>query len=155
MALWATFLQKQFLSLHGRQLGLFKDILGPSAQTFPETILGGDGFHGVLWSTSDSLTAAGSTQAGALVLTSMWNRLTTVGASTGVQLAILQPGMGQIIVHDGTSNLTVYPNTGDVSGVTIDGVAAATGVTLTAGRRGWYMCTTAGTIVSGYWLKSA
>lgn len=155
MALWSTFIKKQTVSLHGRMLVLFRHVLNPTAETFPESFLGGDGFHDVLRSEADSLTAAGTTQAGALVLTAVMNRLSTVASSSGVQLPIMHPGMIVWVVNDGANPVTVYPNTGDVSGATIDGVAAATGVTLTNARRGWYACFTGGTIVSGYQAKSA
>ncbi len=151
MSLWSSLPNKMAVSIHGMTVGLYRHVIAASLGTWPESFIAGVGLHDVLRSEADGLTAAGTTQAGATVLPAVMNRLTTVGASSGVALPIMLPGMVVYVVHDGVSNVLVYPNLGD-TGATIDGGAS---VTLTAGRRGWYACFTAGTIVSGYMLKSA
>lgn len=89
---------------------------------------------------SNALTAAGTNQATALVLPSNINRFTTVASGTGVVLpAATKPGQILYIYNAGANVLKVYGNGSD----TIDGVAGATGVSLTNALRCMYTCTAA------------
>lgn len=136
------FLNVNFLSLHGRLLGLFRGIISPG-----DAFLGGDGFMGIIETVSDGLTAhAGGGQTNALALTATINRVTTVAtAADSVRLPASQPGMTVTVINDAASNsMTVYGAGTD----TIDGVATGTGNALAAGHRGVYKCYTAGKWVS-------
>lgn len=96
-------------------------------------------------STATGLTAAGSNQATALALTKQINVITTAAASTGVTLpAASTVGVGGFVVifNAGANAIKVYGAVG--SSDTIDGVAAATGVTLTNALRCEYYVTAAG-----------
>lgn len=95
-------------------------------------------------SSSNTLTALGTTRATGLQLFSRVNNVTTAAASTGVVLPPGNPGSRVLIFHNGVSNIKVYGFGAD----TIDGVAAATGVTLTAGARCEYVCVATGVIIS-------
>lgn len=142
MALWSTFLNKAFLSLHGRRLGLFSGITGARVD---DSVLAGDGFHGCLFSTADSITAhAGGGQAGAVNLTAFINRVTTVAtAADSVALPPSQPGMMVTVINDAALNsMQVFGNYAEAA--TIDGVATGTGNALAAAHRGVYVCVTAG-----------
>ena len=69
--------------------------------------------HLVCVSISDSLTAAGSTAAGALALTSNVNNVTTTASGTGVRLpAQAAPGARIVVLNNGASALLPYPPTG-------------------------------------------
>lgn len=153
MATWATVLNKNFLSLHGRKLGLFQGFISAGAVQ-DDTMLGGYGFHGILQSVSDGLTAhSGGGQTNALKLTAMINRVTTVGAAAdSVRLPPSQPGMTVTVINDAAVNsMTVYGDGTD----TIDGVATGTGNALAAAHRGVYVCYAAGTWVSYGSAKAA
>lgn len=96
-------------------------------------------------STATGLTAAGTTQANALVLTKAINVITTAAASTGVVLpSAASVGIGGdiIIFNYGASPIKVYGAVGTTD--TIDTIAAATGVTLTNALRCMYFVTAAG-----------
>ncbi len=89
------------------------------------------------------LTAAGTTQANALVLTKAINVVATAAASTGVLLPddILVGIGGTVeIFNDGANAIKVYGTGSD----TIDGTAGATGVTLTNAKRCAYTVVSAG-----------
>lgn len=144
-----AFLNRNYLSLHGRVLGLFRGLI-----TAGDSFLGGDGFQGVLKSTADTLTATGATQATALALTALVNRFSTVAAGTGAALPPSAPGMEVIVANDGASALQVYPNTSD-TGATIDSVAAVTGVPITAAKRTTFICTSAGVWITLEGTKTA
>jgi Protein of unknown function (DUF2793) len=64
---------------------------------------------------SDALTAAGTTQGGALALTTEYNRVTVVtGANKGVKLPAALSGMRVVVFNaDGADPLDVYPASGD------------------------------------------
>lgn len=88
---------------------------------------------------STGLTAVGSTQGTALVLPSDFNVISTAAASTG---AIL-PATGYqyqvcdtiIIANHGANAITVYPPVGG----TIGTASANTGISLPAGKVGWFL----------------
>jgi hypothetical protein len=95
------------------------------------------------FSVATGLTAAGTTQANALALTKDINVISTAAASTGVVLpsaATVGIGGYVVIFHDGANAIKVYGAGSD----TIDGVAGATGVTLTNAKRCEYFVTAAG-----------
>lgn len=92
------------------------------------------------FSAIDALTATGTNQGTALVVTAMQNRFTTVATSTGAILPIAVAGMSVVIINAGANGLQVYGNGSD----TINGIAGATGVTLAAGKTADYITTVAG-----------
>jgi len=143
-----AFLNKNFLSLHGRVLGLFRGVISPG-----DSYLGGDSFQGVLESTADTLTAhSGGGQASALPLTAAINRVTTVAAAAdSVLLPPSQPGMTISVINDGANALQVFGTSPD----TIDAAATGTGVALTAAHRAYYVCVTAGAWQSNAGTKSS
>lgn len=98
-------------------------------------------------STSNALTAVGTNRATALALVSSVNVIASAAASTGVVLpAAATVGIGGkvVIFHNGANAIKVYAAGSD----TIDGVAAATGVTLTNALRCEYFVTAALTYIS-------
>ena len=84
------------------------------------------------FSSSGSLTAAGSTIADALALTSFVNLVGTAAASTGVKLPIDCP-IGQVvyIANNGANSLKVYAQSSQTLNTTI---AGATGTTVTTAQ---------------------
>ena len=66
----------------------------------------------VAYGVSSALTAAGSTQGTALLLTRPINDVTTVAASTGVVLPAATAGMRIVIRNGGANSLNVYPASG-------------------------------------------
>lgn len=96
---------------------------------------------------SNGLTAVGTTRATGLQLTSRINNITTAASGTGVVLPLGIPGTRVTLFNNGAQTVQVYGSGSD----TIDGVAAATGVPLTAGAtagRCEYVCVAAGVILS-------
>jgi hypothetical protein len=102
----------------------------------------GTGYAGSFqtFSSKDALTATGSNQGTALLITAMQSRFTTVAASTGAILPVAVAGMDLTIINAGANGLQVYGNGTD----TINGTAGATGVTLAAGKTAQYITTVAG-----------
>jgi hypothetical protein len=100
----------------------------------------------VIVSTSNSITAAGTTQSDATQLTKSINIVTTVPASSGVKLPSAEAGM-RIIVRNSTSTaLNVYPNTG----AAIEPALANAAYTLNATTSMEFFCSTGG--ASGQWF---
>lgn len=93
-----------------------------------------------LTSIGAALTAAGTNQATALALTSQVNRVGTAAAGTGVQLPAAVVGQHITVFNDGANPIKVYGAGTD----TVDGAAAATGVTLTNAKRAIFYCLSAG-----------
>lgn len=85
------------------------------------------------------LTAAGSTQADALVLTRDYNRIVTVASGTGVKFLPSVAGMEYRVSNGGANPMKIYADGSD----TINGTAGATGITLNAGAKGIYWCNVA------------
>ena len=76
------------------------------------------------YTTSDTLTATGTTQADALVLVSDWNNVTSVPAGSGVILPALTAGQQLwVFNNDPAQNLNVYPPIG--SSITYQSVTGA------------------------------
>ena len=79
---------------------------------------------------ADALTAAGSTNADALGLSAVINRVTTTAASTGVRLMAPEAGSQVVVVNSGANALLVYPSTGaaiNALTVTTGGFSVAAG----------------------------
>lgn len=98
---------------------------------------------GMRYSTSSSVVAAGATQGTATTLTSSYNVVVTVPASSGVKLPTPPVGMRVVVVNKGVNNLNVYPDTGgaiDADGINIPLVLHIdASVTLTAASATqWY-----------------
>ena len=85
------------------------------------------------------LTAAGSTQADALVLSRDFNRVVTVASGAGVKFLPSVVGMEYRVSNGGANPLKIYADGSD----TINGTAGATGVTLAAGAKGIWWCNVA------------
>lgn len=84
------------------------------------------------YSSETGIVALGTTQATAYALRAGINVVGTAAAATGVRLPAPTPGSAETVVfNDGASTLTIYASGTD----TIDGVAGATGVSLTAAAR--------------------
>ena len=103
--------------------------------------------HLVCVSISDSLTAAGSTAAGALALTSNVNNVTTTASGTGVRLpAQVAPGARIVVLNNGASALLPYPPTsGFLNGGSVN---VAGGTIAVGGVASFVQTTTAGTYYS-------
>jgi hypothetical protein len=86
----------------------------------------GASLSGTKYSTSASLSAAGSTQGTGTALTSDVNIVTTVGSGQGVVLQTAAASLTVTVVNKGANALTVYPAT---SGA-IDGLGTNAGFTL-------------------------
>lgn len=97
-----------------------------------------------LRSVGSALTATGTTRADALQLAKEVNRLTTVASGTGVILPVGVVGMRIRIYQSGANPVKVYASASE----TIDGVAGATGVTLTNALRCEYEFVAANTWIS-------
>lgn len=77
----------------------------------------------IVGDTVTGLTAAGSTNADALQLSAVNNRVTTAAAGTGVRLPPLEVGAMVTVMNSGANALLVYPGTGNQ----INGLTATTG----------------------------
>lgn len=143
-----AFLGGNFLSLHGRLFGLFRGLINVG-----DAFIGGDGFQGVLQSSADTLTAhAGGTQAAALPLTALVNRVSVAASpADSVRLPVSQAGMTVLVINDGASSIQIF----GAGTETIDAVATATGVPCAAAKRSLFYCPTAGIWQSLQGVKSA
>ena len=92
---------------------------------FPSRVLGAGTSGGtttaICGDVANTLTATGSAAGDALALSAVVNRVSTTAASTGVKLPPAETGAMMVVINDGASTLTVYPQTGS----TIDGGASA------------------------------
>jgi hypothetical protein len=102
----------------------------------------GTGYSGSLQTLSffDGLTATGSNQSGALALTTLLSRVSTVASGTGVLLPASAPGLSITINNTGLNVLQVYGAGTD----TINGVATANGVQQMINSIVTYVCSAAG-----------
>lgn len=102
----------------------------------------------LIQSVANALTAVGTTRANALALTKAINNITVTGSGTGVVLpSAATVGIGGDVIvfnSDATNAAKVYGAGSD----TIDGVAGATGVTLSNAKRCIYVCVAANTFIS-------
>ena len=77
---------------------------------------------------ANTLTAAGSTAADALVVSAAIVRVSTAALGTGIKIPNAEAGSMIVVINDGANALKVYPQTGS----TIDGAAS---VSVTAAKR--------------------
>lgn len=73
---------------------------------------------------ANTLTATGTTNADALRLNAVHNRVTTTAAGTGVLLPPIEPGAEVTVMNSGANALLVYPGT---TGAQINALTATTG----------------------------
>lgn len=105
-------------------------------------------------STEDSITATASgNQATAYQLSNMISRI-SVCATNGDSVKLPpgnHPGMLLMVINDGAANAQVFGSGTD----TIDGVATATGVVLTAAKRDIFVCMTpiGGAVTAAKWYS--
>ena len=130
------------LSLHGRLLGLARGLMQAG-----DAFLCGAMFHGLLAGTMAGQTALGTTQATAFLMTNPVIQFTTVAANTGVVFPPAVLGMELTVINDGVSTLTAYGSA--TTSDTIDGVATATGVPVSAGRRSLFNAVSTGSVAEG------
>lgn len=90
------------------------------------------------------LTATGTTQGGALALTSTFSVFGTVGASSGCQCSI---DKNSFIYNGGVSALTVYPGAAS-AGFNFAGLAAGTGISVPANKGAFFMPSRGGAIAA-------
>jgi hypothetical protein len=91
-------------------------------------------------STSTSITATGTTLAGAVALTARWNVITTAAASTGVSLKGNTFTDEQVIINRGANTVNVYPPSASVQ---IDALGLGVAATIaTNGKAGYYCVNT-------------
>lgn len=74
------------------------------------------------------LTATGTTQGGALLLTSSMSVFTTVGASSGALLPLASGKATFVVVNNGANTLSLYPSGSE----TINGGSASTAISIPA-----------------------
>jgi hypothetical protein len=91
---------------------------------------------------ADSISAAGSSQATATALIAALNNVTTVASGTGVNLPTSSAGLSIVVQNSGINPLQIYPAQG--ASDTINGIAAATGISILPGTVANFNCTTAG-----------
>jgi hypothetical protein len=84
---------------------------GSGVPTISSTLPTGLSIPGALMSTSNAVTAAGTTQGTATALTSDFNVVTTVGSGQGVVLQTSVAGKTVVVVNKGANALLVYPAT--------------------------------------------
>ena len=91
---------------------------------------------------ASALVAVGSTQAGALQLSSVYNAITTSSASTGLKLPPCEAGALILIYNLSGQTLQIYTN--ETSGVTMNSaVAGSTGVQVGNTKTGIFFADTA------------
>lgn len=98
-------------------------------------------------SVASSLTAAGTTRATALALTKEVNVVGTAALNSGVVLpsaSTVGVGGRVLVFNNGANPIKIYAAGSD----TIDGIAGATGVTLTNAKRCEYIVDAAGAFIS-------
>lgn len=90
----------------------------------------------------DTITAhAGGGRSSASALQYGWNRVSVCATNAdSVVLPAAVAGASVLVIQDGAANAQVFGAGSD----TVDGVAGATGVVLSAAKRAWFYCTTAG-----------
>lgn len=87
---------------------------------------------------TDSITAAGTTNADATAVSSAINRVTTTALNTGVRLLVPETGATMVVINSGANALLVYPGTG----ASINALTATTGgFSIAAGGRALFVGT--------------
>jgi len=128
---------------------IWKSIALAGSSSADQTISGNLTIGGFLAvSCNDNITAAGTVQANATLLTNNINIVTTVPVNSGVKLPVAVAGY-RIIIRNNTANtLRVYPNTG----ANINSGSINTAVTLGNSSAVEYFCSTSAvTNVGGIW----
>ncbi|MGH6716158.1 MAG: hypothetical protein ACREDC_08235 [Bradyrhizobium sp.] len=140
MALWASWLDKAFVSLHGRKFGMAQLNLN----TDGDFVLTGDGLHGILQSVTNGITAtAGGTQAAAVALMTMINRVATVATGAdSVALPRAIAGMMVLVINDGANSVDVYTVNGGTD--VINALSDATAYALAATKSALFFCPAVG-----------
>lgn len=83
------------------------------------------------------LVATGTTNADALRLNAVNNRVTTTASGTGVALPPIEPGSSVVVMNSGANALLVYPGT---TGAQINALTATTGgFSVAAGGRALFV----------------
>lgn len=90
------------------------------------------------------LTATGTTQAGALALTSNFSVFSTVGASSG---CIISTDKDSYVYNGGANSLTVYPGTA-AQGFNFAGLSAGTGISVPANKGAYFIPARGSTIAA-------
>lgn len=90
----------------------------------------------------DNITAAGTSQATATPMIGQINTVATVATGTGVNLPASFSGLAVTVVNAGANTLLVYPAQG--ASDTINGFAAATGLSMLPGSEATFNCTATG-----------
>lgn len=91
-------------------------------------------------SAANGVSAAGTTQGTATLLSSLINRITTVGANAGVVLPASAAGLIITVINSGANTLSVYPDTGS----TINGLGTNIPTLLPVGQTVTLFCPVAG-----------
>lgn len=106
----SAFLSGNYLSLHGRLFGLFRNLVSTG-----DAWIGGDGLQSILESAANTLTAkAGGGQSAATPVTAVLNRFTVVATiADSATLPVSQPGMTITIANAAANSMNVFPNTGE------------------------------------------
>lgn len=86
-------------------------------------------------STSAVISAAGTTQGTATLLSSRYSVVTTVAANTGVELAV-EVSQPQVVFDRGANTLSVYPT----SGAQIESLGTNVPYTIAAGSQALFVC---------------
>jgi len=128
---------------------IWKSIALAGSSSADQTIIGNLTIGGFLAvSCNDNITAAGTVQANATLITNNINIATTVPVNSCVKLPVAVAGYRVIIRNNTTNTLRVYPNTGaDINSGTIN-----TAVTLGNSAAVEYFCSTSAVAnVGGHW----
>ena len=87
---------------------------------------------------ADTLTAAGTTNADALQLSAIINRVTTTALNAGLRLMLPEAGSQVMVINSGANALLVYPGTG----AAINALTVTTaGFSIAAGGRSLFVGT--------------
>jgi hypothetical protein len=134
---------------------IWKSIALAGSSSANQTISGSLTIGGLLAvSCNDNITAAGTIQTNATLLTDNINIVTTVPSNSGVILPIAVAGYRIIVRNNSASTLRVYPNIG----ANINGGTSNVSVTLSASASIEYFCSTSAVAnIGGNWytLNSA
>lgn len=90
------------------------------------------------------LTATGTTQGGALALTSNFSVFSTVGANSG---CLISTDKNSFVYNGGVSALTVYPGSA-AQGFNFAGLSAGTGISVPANKGAFFMPARGSTIAA-------
>jgi hypothetical protein len=87
---------------------------------------------------ADTLTATGTTNADALQISAVINRVNTTALNTGVRLMVPEQGSQVVVINSGANALLVYPGTGaQINALTV----TTGGFSVAAGGRALFVAT--------------